>query len=247
MMSAWTCQDPTMRRTERLFGIIQTLRTARRPVAGHALAAQFEVSLRTLYRDMAELLAQRVPIRGEAGTGYVIDRAFDMPPLMLTVDELEAAALGAAWVAQRGDDALARGARDLVAKLSAAVPDHLRTAIIDPAIQPFSFRGRRQDGQDVSVIRAAIRDRRKLAISYVDVEGRPTERTLWPIVVGYQDEVRLVAAHCELRGAFRHFRTDRMRRVEKLDAHIPEPFARLRARWELHQRRRSCGEPADST
>lgn len=226
-----------MRRTERLFGIIQTLRTARRPVAGHVLAEQFEVSLRTLYRDMAELLAQRVPIRGEAGTGYVIDSEFDMPPLMLTVDELEAAALGAAWVAQRGDEALARGARDLVAKLSAAVPDHLRTAIIDPAIQPFLFRDARQDGDEVSVVRAAIRDRRKLAIAYADVEGRATERVLWPIVIGYQDEVRLLAAHCELRGTFRHFRTDRMQHVERLDERIPEPFARLRARWEADQRR----------
>ena len=232
-----------MRRTERLFGIIQTLRTARRPVAGHLLAEQFEVSLRTLYRDMAELLAQRVPIRGEAGTGYVIDSEFDMPPLMLTVDELEAAALGAAWVAQRGDEALARGARDLVAKLSAAVPDHLRTAIIDPAIQPFLFRDARPDGDDVSVVRAAIRDRRKLAIAYADVEGRATERVLWPIVIGYQDEVRLLAAHCELRGSFRHFRTDRMRHVERLDERIPEPFAQLRSRWEEHQRRRRCERP----
>lgn len=230
-----------MRRTERLFGIIQTLRTARRPVAGHLLAEQFEVSLRTLYRDMAELLAQRVPIRGEAGTGYVIDSEFDMPPLMLTVDELEAAALGAAWVAQRGDEALARGARDLVAKLSAAVPDHLRTAIIDPAIQPFLFRDARQDGEEVSVVRAAIRDRRKLAVAYADAEGRATERVLWPIVIGYQDEVRLLAAHCELRGTFRHFRTDRMQRVERLDERIPEPFARLRARWEQDQRR--CRAP----
>lgn len=224
-----------MRRTERLFGIIQTLRTARRPVAGHLLAEQFEISLRTLYRDMAELLAQRIPIRGEAGTGYVIDSQFDMPPLMLTVDELEAAALGAAWVAQRGDEALARGARDLVAKLSAAVPDHLRTAIIEPAIQPFPFRDGRHDGNDVSIVRAAIRDRRKLAVVYADAEGRTTERVLWPIVIGYQDEVRLLAAHCELRGTFRHFRTDRMQRVERLDERIPEPFARLRSRWEEHR------------
>lgn len=187
---------------------------------------------------MAELLAQRVPIRGEAGTGYVIDREYDMPPLMLTVDELEAAALGAAWVAQRGDDALARGARDLVAKLSAAVPDHLRTAIIEPAITPMGYRTRRQDGAEVSLIRAAIRDRRKIAISYVDVEGRATERTLWPIIIAYQDDIRLVAAHCELRGDFRHFRIDRMRGVERLDARIPEPFARLRGRWERQRRRR---------
>ncbi|MBL0767579.1 YafY family transcriptional regulator [Sphingopyxis sp. DHUNG17] len=230
-----------MRRTERLFGIIQALRTARRPVAGHELAAQFEVSLRTLYRDMAELLAQRVPVRGEAGTGYVIDSEYDMPPLMLTVDELEAAALGAAWVAQRGDDALARGARNLVAKLSAAVPDHLRTAIIEPAIAPLAFRKHVLDGAEVSIIRTAIRDRRKIGVSYVDVEGRATERILWPIIIGYQDDIRIVAAHCELRDAFRHFRTDRMKRVERLDARIPEPFARLRGRWEIQQlRRRDC-------
>jgi len=86
-----------MRRTERLFRIIQVLRSHRRPVTGEALAAELEVSLRTLYRDMAELIAQRVPIRGEAGIGYVIDSQFDMPPLMLTADELEAAVLGATW------------------------------------------------------------------------------------------------------------------------------------------------------
>jgi len=175
-----------MRRTERLFGIIQMLRTARAPVTGHVLAKAFEVSLRTLYRDMAELLAQRVPIRGEAGMGYVIDSDFDMPPLMLTVDELEAAVLGAAWVAQRGDPALARGARDLVAKLSAAVPEHLRTVLLD----------------------------------------------IWPILIGYREDVRVVAAHCELRDDFRHFRTDRMARVDVLDAPIPGRFADLRRRWE---------------
>ncbi|MEO1965360.1 HTH domain-containing protein, partial [Hyphomonas sp.] len=87
-----------MRRTERLFQIIQILRRKNRPVTGRELAEELETSLRTLYRDMAELIAQRVPIRGEAGTGYVLDARYDMPPLMLTTDELEAAALGAAWV-----------------------------------------------------------------------------------------------------------------------------------------------------
>ncbi|MGR3839595.1 MAG: helix-turn-helix transcriptional regulator, partial [Cognatishimia sp.] len=102
-----------MRRTERLFQIIQILRSAREPVTGRMLADELEVSLRTLYCDMAELTAQRVPVSGEAGMGYVLDRDYDMPPLMLTADELEAAALGAAWVAAEADPTLARAARDL--------------------------------------------------------------------------------------------------------------------------------------
>jgi predicted DNA-binding transcriptional regulator YafY len=85
-----------MRRTERLFRIIQTLRAAR-PMTGRDLAQDLETSLRTLYRDIAELIAQGVPVRGEAGTGYVLDKGYDLPPLMLTPDELEAAVLGASW------------------------------------------------------------------------------------------------------------------------------------------------------
>jgi predicted DNA-binding transcriptional regulator YafY len=84
-----------MRRTERMFQIIQVLGRHRAPVTGQALAEELEVSLRTLYRDMAELIAQRVPIQGEAGTGYVLEDGYDMPALMLTADELEAAVLGA--------------------------------------------------------------------------------------------------------------------------------------------------------
>lgn len=225
-----------MRRTERLFGIIQTLRSTKRPVTGQALANEFEVSLRTLYRDMAELIAQRVPVRGEAGTGYVIGDDFDMPPLMLTVDELEAAVLGAAWVAQRGDDALARGARDLVAKLSAAVPEHLRTVIFDSALKPMSFQLREVDGFDVSHIRAAIRDRKKVAIQYSDGGGQSSERIIWPILIGYMEDIRIVAAHCELRNDFRHFRTDRMSAGMVLEDRVPEPLHSLRKRWKQSQR-----------
>ena len=220
-----------MRRTERLFGIIQTLRSARVPVTGQMLADGFEISLRTLYRDMAELQAQRVPVRGEAGTGYVIGNDYDMPPLMLTVDELEAAVLGAAWVAQRGDDALVRGARDLVAKLSEAVPDHLRTVILDSGLAPLSFKSQESDSFDVSGIRGAIRDRKKVSICYSDAAGKMTERVIWPIFIGYTEDIRIVAAHCELRGDFRHFRTDRVSEGIVLDERVPERLAALRKRW----------------
>src|SRR6201987_2535260 len=97
-----------MRRADRLFQIIQILRRSTRPVTAASLAQELEVSKRTVYRDVADLIGQRVPIEGEAGLGYLIASDYDMPPLMLTPDEIEAVMLGAQWVAGRSDKALAR-------------------------------------------------------------------------------------------------------------------------------------------
>jgi predicted DNA-binding transcriptional regulator YafY len=224
-----------MRRTERLFQIIQILRRHRRAVTGRELADELSISLRTLYRDMAELIAQRVPIRGEAGTGYLIDSDYDMPPLMLTADELEAAVLGAAWVAQRGDAALARGARDLIAKLTAVVPEPLRPVLLDASLRPLSFRNRPADSFDVAEMRAAIRDQRKVAIAYADGAGSATQRTIWPILIAYMEDVRMVLGWCELRGDFRHFRTDRITTAAVQEERFKERTAILRARWERQQ------------
>src|ERR1700748_2743483 len=103
-----------MRRADRLFQIIQVLRRTSRPITADAIAVELETSKRTIYRDIATLMAKRVPIRGEAGTGvFGPPRVFDSPPLMLTTDEIEAAVLGAQWVAARGDASLARAAQDL--------------------------------------------------------------------------------------------------------------------------------------
>ncbi|MBK8197536.1 MAG: YafY family transcriptional regulator [Acidobacteria bacterium] len=226
-----------MRRTERLFQIIQVLRRHRAPVTGHALAEELEVSLRTLYRDMAELIAQRVPIRGEAGTGYVLEEGYDMPPLMLTADELEAAVLGAQWVAARGDAALSRGARDLIAKLTVAVPRELQPVILDSGLTPVSYRERPKDKVDIGLVRQAIRSQTKLQIDYADEAGAVTQRIIWPFLLAYWDEVRLICAWCELRQGFRHFRTDRISRAE-LTQRFPERIARLRKRWEQEDRGR---------
>src|SRR5271165_857845 len=111
-----------MRRANRLFQIIQILRRSPRPVTASMLAEELEVSKRSVYRDIGDLIGQRVPIQGEAGLGYVLDRDFDMPPLMLTPDELEAAVLGAQWVIGNADAVLAAAARDLIAKIATAVP-----------------------------------------------------------------------------------------------------------------------------
>src|ERR1700743_3967622 len=123
-----------MRRADRLFRIIQVLRRKRRPVTAQEIAVELEASARTIYRDIAQLMADRVPIRGEAGIGYVLEGGFDMPPLMLTPDEIEAAMLGAQWVSGRADPVLARAANDLIAKIGAVIPEHLRPLLMEAAL-----------------------------------------------------------------------------------------------------------------
>ena len=123
-----------MRRADRLFQIIQILRRSTRPVTAAALAEELEVSKRTVYRDVADLIGQRVPIEGEAGLGYLLASDYDMPPLMLTPDEIEAVMLGAQWVAGRSDKALANAARDVIAKIAAVVPERLRPFIVEPSV-----------------------------------------------------------------------------------------------------------------
>jgi predicted DNA-binding transcriptional regulator YafY len=221
-----------MRRTERLFQIIQVLRSKRRPVIGRDLAEELEISLRTLYRDMAELVAQRVPIRGEAGIGYVLDAGYDMPPLMLTDDELEAAFLGAAWVVKRGDPSLARGARDLIAKIAEAIPPRLRPILLDAGLKPIAIKTVATERFDVAALRGAVRDRRKVAIAYENADQQKSTRTIWPIFIAYMEEVRIIAAWCELRRDFRHFRTDRIRSVQVMEERYPERTVVLRKRWE---------------
>ncbi|MFZ5443516.1 MAG: helix-turn-helix transcriptional regulator [Myxococcota bacterium] len=232
-----------MRRADRLFRIIQTLRRSRRPVTATELAAEFEVTRRSIYRDVAVLMAQHVPIRGEAGVGYVIDREFDMPPLMLTADELEAAVLGAQWVAERGDRALATAARDLLAKISASIPAHLRVFVSEPTVGAPVPLDRRDDRVDIAQVRRWIRAGRKIRIRYEDEGGKRTRRTIWPVMIGYTDAVRLIAAWCEQRSAFRHFRTDRILDAEFLEETIAMRPSSLLARWRAHMDERGVRLP----
>jgi predicted DNA-binding transcriptional regulator YafY len=221
-----------MRRADRLFEIVQLLRRAAGPVTADAIAAELETSRRSVYRDIAALIAQRVPIRGEAGIGYVLERGFDMPPLMLTSDEVEAVVLGAQWVLIHADEGLARAAADVLAKVSAVVPERLRAAIDEPAvITPPAWGERLDAGVDVARLRAWSLQGRKLRIRYADAEGRSSERTVWPFLVGYFEQVRTLIAWCELRGDFRMFRTDRLRGIDFLEDRYPERRATLRRRW----------------
>jgi predicted DNA-binding transcriptional regulator YafY len=223
-----------MRRADRLFQIIQVLRRSSQAVTASALAEELEVSKRSVYRDIADLIGQRVPIRGEAGLGYVLDRGFDMPPLMLTPDELEAAVLGAQWVAERGDAVLAAAARDLIAKITTAVPERLRPFIVEPTIgaPPGNFTA--LDGLDITRARLWIRNGRKIRIRYRSQDMQESQRTIWPVIIGYAETVRLLAAWCELRQGFRHFRTDRIVAAEFLDESYGRRPSELRTQWKRH-------------
>jgi predicted DNA-binding transcriptional regulator YafY len=223
-----------MRRADRLFQIIQLLRRASAAVTAAQLADALEVSTRSVYRDIADLIGQRVPIRGEAGLGYLLDRDFDMPPLMLTPDELEAAVLGAQWVAGRGDAVLAEAARNLIAKIETAVPERLRPFIAEPAIGAPPAVSPAADGLDIARARAWIRAGRKLRIRYRNQAMEESMRTVWPVLIGYAETTRLLAAWCEWRQAFRLFRTDRVLDAVFLDESYGSRPGVLRARWKRH-------------
>lgn len=208
-------------------------------MVGHVFAEELEVSLRTVYRDIAELQMQGVPIRGEAGVGYVLEEGYEMPPLMLTADELEAAVLGAQWVARRGDEALRRGALDLLAKIAEVVPDHLRPAVrasglsVPPSARP------EVDRIDVARLREWMRLQRKVEIAYQKTpEGPVDTRVIWPFTLGYFDTVSVIVAWCELREDFRHFRTDRVVNATFLEERYPERPEVLRAGWWEQERAR---------
>lgn len=231
-----------MRRADRLFQIIQILRRSHRPVTASALAQELEVSKRTVYRDVADLIGQRVPVLGEAGLGYVL-ADYDMPPLMLTPDEIEAVVLGAQWVAGRSDKILSNAARDVVAKIAAVVPERLRPFVVEPSVGPKPPSGAIADQIDSAVLRSAIRSSSKLRLRYRSETGQETERTIWPVILGYAETTRLLVAWCELREDFRHFRTDRMVEVELLDESVGLRPGELRRRWQLWRDVRSCGAP----
>jgi predicted DNA-binding transcriptional regulator YafY len=220
-----------MRRAERLFQIIQILRRSRAPVTADAIATELETSKRSVYRDIAALVGQRAPIRGEAGIGYVLEAGFDMPPLMLTPDEIEAAVLGAQWVAGRGDPVLAKAANDLISKIAAAVPDRLRPYVLEPAIGAAPAWKPETDRIDVAQVRAWIHAGRKIRLDYSDGQGAVSARVIWPVTVGYRETIRMIVAWCELREAFRTFRTDRVVDAEFLDERHGKRPAVLRGEW----------------
>jgi predicted DNA-binding transcriptional regulator YafY len=220
-----------MSRAERLLDLMQNLRRRRRPVAGSALAEELGVSLRTLYRDIASLQAQGAAIKGEAGFGYGLKPGFTLPPLMFTLDEVEAMALGAQWVEGRADEGLASSARDALAKIAAVLTPERAAALDWPTLLAGAGRAGEAESAALPVVRKALAGERKLRFAYADKDGRPSDRIVWPVAVGFFDSSRMLAAWCETREAFRHFRLDRMTAVAALDERLPKPRRTLLRDW----------------
>jgi len=208
-----------MRRADRLFEIIQHMR--RKPtVKARELSEALEVSERTIYRDVSDLISSGVPIEGEAGVGYVLKAGFDLPPLMFKEQEIEALVLGARIVESWADAELAEAASHAIAKIEAVIPDQLKvymanTALMAPCahyMAPISF--------DLAELRRAVRSRLKVRFRYTDVLRQGSERIVRPLSLAFFGPVWVMAAWCELRTDFRTFRLDRMEDFST----TPEPF-----------------------
>ncbi len=220
-----------MRKAARLFEIIQILRLARKPVTGAEMAEALEVTVRSIYRDIAALQAMRVPIEGGRGIGYILRPGFDLPPLMFSIEETEAIAVALALLSRTGDAELKAAAGRVNQKITAAVPEPLRLAFRSQALHAWGTIAPSPAGIDLALVRRAIRDEQKLELDYRDELGRATERTVLPVALIYYSETANIVAWCELRQAIRNFRADRVEHCEAVDAYFPGDGNRLRELW----------------
>jgi predicted DNA-binding transcriptional regulator YafY len=219
--------DWILDKTERLFAIMDALRRHRHPVTAQALAEEFSVSVRTLYRDVQTLIGLGAPIDGEAGIGYLLRPGFFLPPLMFNADELEALVLGARWVQRQPDEGLADAANAALGKIATASPHDLRDRLAETGLFALPWSEPPQPLPLLAVIRQAIRDERKLLLNYQAENGAISERLVWPVALAFYEDRRTLAAWCELRQAFRHFRVDRMSAATPTEARLPKRRAVL--------------------
>jgi predicted DNA-binding transcriptional regulator YafY len=216
-----------MRRADRLFEIVQYLR-GRRLTTAAQLAQWLEVSERTIYRDVADLVAGGVPIDGEAGVGYRIAASFDLPPLMFTHNEIDALVIGARFVESWGGPQLASGARAALAKIAAVLPADKRAVLESARLFAPGFFVDPRPGERLELMRRAMAEQRFVDLDYRDAEGQPSQRRVRPLGLYFWGDAWSLAAWCELRQDFRNFRLDRITGVQLVDARFPdEPGKRL--------------------
>ena len=225
-----------MRRADRLFQIVQHLRGGRL-VTGRALAERLEVSLRTIYRDIADLQGSGVPIEGEAGLGYVMQAGHDLPPLMFTEEEIVALVAGARLVRAWGGAGMAAAAEEALVKIDAVLPEKARARLEAVQIHAISMDAMPEAlRQRLDFVEAAVHARQRLHVRYLSETGDQTDRLLRPLGLFFWGKVWTLVAWCELRGDFRTFRLDRIAGVETgdrfppdRDKSLPAYYARERA------------------
>lgn len=218
-----------MAKSTRFFEIIQMLRSAKRPLLARDIAEQLEVSVRTIYRDIATLQAMQTPIYGEAGIGYEMRRGYDLPPLNFDIDEAEALSVGLSLIARTGDIGLWKAAERAARKLVEAAPGTRQ-------LLTSSWGADAPANVDLALLREAIRDESKLTIEYQDEAGNASTRVVWPLVMIYYVDAAMLVSWCELRKAIRHFRVDRMCSCTVHTERFVGQGAELISEWERSQK-----------
>jgi predicted DNA-binding transcriptional regulator YafY len=225
-----------MSRTSRLFELINVLRVRRTPVTAEYLADKMGISQRSVYRDIEALRSLGAPLDGQAGIGYCLGDGFFLPEFAFSPDELDALILGLGWVRQRADPALAHGSESALAKILATKKNGSATSNEQPALVTVTLASALNDLPQVALLRGAVRRQRKVAIRYEDAHGSLSDRTIWPIAIVYFDDVRLLAAWCEYRSAFRHFRVDRLHLKTVSEERYPGRRQSLVNQWRQQDR-----------
>jgi predicted DNA-binding transcriptional regulator YafY len=198
-------------------------------VSGKELARELDVSLRTIRRDIATLQAMGADIDGEPGVGYILRPGFLLPPLSFTEEEIHALVVGAQWVSRQTDEGLARAVQDVLAKINSVLSPDMRRVLDDSAL--FVSRSATASGVDLARVRQALREERKMRVTYADEDDAPMEQTLWPIMLGFIENQRFIAGWCELTSDFRLFRTDRIVKVDFLEERYARNRRQLVKEW----------------
>lgn len=205
-----------MSRSERLFRLLQALRTLTSPVTAEQLAAETGVSVRSIYRDIESLRMSGAEISGERGLGYCLIEDGTLPPQTFTRLEIEALVLGLAEVGHIGDPALAKAAASVLGKVVATLPSVGQQHILHAVSQVHRFSARPPPAVDMQLLREACWREEALAIAYVDRDGAATDRKVWPLGIVYVDRLLVLFAWCCLREGFRMFRLERIQQVDRV-------------------------------
>lgn len=211
-----------MRPADRLFQIVLQLGRGR-VLTAQTLAERLEVSERTIYRDIQNLMTSGVPIDGEAGVGYRMHRGYQLPPMMFDQDELQALIFGAQVAKRWGDHEMAAAAERILDKVDAVLPEKMRPELTAQTLVVPEMASHQSEATTATLgqVRDAINERRRLYISYEDASGAPTERIVWPLTLVYWGYTWAIGAWCELRQSFRNFRVDRVIDVRALTTQYP--------------------------
>jgi predicted DNA-binding transcriptional regulator YafY len=209
-----------MRRADRLFQIIQFLRT-RRVTTAAWLAERLEVSERTIYRDIKDLVTSGVDIEGEAGIGYVVRRGFDLPPLMFNAEEINALVLGARIVNSCADPALATAADSVLSKIETVLPEGMKKSLDQTRLFAPLMQIQTDVASHMATVRIAADNQNKIQLVYGRADGEVSERIIWPLGLFFWGTVWTIGAWCEFRQDFRIFRLDRIHSLVKLEQVYP--------------------------